>query len=134
MAFVVDASVSLAWLFEDEVSEQTDDLLDRLRDERALVPSLWTYEIANALTVAQRRSRITEAQARVLVETLQSLPIDRADSAPAGVLLALASKHRLSAYDAAYLELAERTGLALATLDDRLRAAAEAAGVQLLPV
>lgn len=130
MGFVVDASVTLAWLFEDEASGETEALLERLREERVLVPDIWAYEIANALTVARRRSRITEAQSHAFAELLRSLPIDSMPPPSVTVLMSVADRHGLSAYDAAYLELAERTGRPLATLDSRLRDAATAAGVK----
>lgn len=133
MTFVLDASVALAWVFEDEARPETDALLDRLRTERAIVPPIWMTEVANALTVAQRRGRLTEAQAFALAEILRQLPIDPADGSSMSVLLAGGTRHGLSAYDAAYLDLAERRGVPLAALDGRLRGAAVAAGVDVLP-
>ncbi|WP_136709368.1 type II toxin-antitoxin system VapC family toxin [Agromyces sp. H66] len=133
MSFVLDASVTLAWCFEDESTVETDELLTRLRTDSAIAPSIWVFEIANALTVAQRRRRLVEAKAVLFASTLRSLPIEVAPAPSMASILAVASAHKLSAYDAAYLELAERTGMPLATLDERLRAAAGAAGVQALP-
>lgn len=133
MSFVLDASVALAWCFEDESTAETDDLLARLRTESVIAPSIWVFEIANALTVAQRRERIVEAKAVLFASTLQSLPIEVAPPPPVASIMAIAVTHGLSAYDAAYLELAERTGLPLAALDGRLRAAALSVGVEVLP-
>lgn len=133
MAFVVDASVTMAWCFEDEASEASEAVLDRLRDDEALVPALWALEVANVLLVAERRGRVTEAQAVRFAGLLARLPI-RTDAATPGVgeLAAPGRLHGLSAYDASYLLLAERAALPLATVDADLAAAAGAAGVELL--
>lgn len=131
--FVVDASVTMAWCFEDEATEATEAVLDRLRSERALVPAIWPLEVANVLLVAQRRDRVSEAQIGRFVRLLTQLPIDvdETDADIAG-LVALGRTHQLSSYDASYLLLAERAGLPLATLDSRLTQAAARAGVPLM--
>jgi predicted nucleic acid-binding protein len=131
--FVIDTSVTMAWCFEDEASPATDGVLDRLRDEEAAAPAIWLLEVANVLLVAERRGRLREAQASRFLELLDQLPIevDNAMSDLAGVVAA-GRRHELSSYDASYLVLAERLGAPLATLDRRLGAAAERAGVQLL--
>jgi predicted nucleic acid-binding protein len=128
--FVVDASVSLAWFFEDEASEFTERALDRLASERAWVPALWTLECANVLASAHRRGRIDAARRHALAERATRLPL-RVDREPVTVaeIDGLAARFGLSAYDAAYLELAVRRSLALLTLDARLAAAASAAGL-----
>lgn len=133
MTFVVDTSVTMAWWFEDEITPATEAVLDRLATEDALVPALWALEVANVLLVAERRGRITEAQAARFVALLRELPLTL-DLAPPDLdaLLASGHRHRLSAYDAAYLALAEREGLPLATLDKALRNAALTAGISLL--
>ena len=133
MSFVLDASVTLAWCFEDEATAETDELLATLRASSVMVPSIWVFEIANALAVGQRRGRLVEAKAVLFASTLQALPIEVAPAPPVASIMTVAVTHGLSAYDAAYLELAESTGLPLAALDGRLRAAAVAAGVQVLP-
>jgi len=74
LSFVLDTSVTMAWLFEDEASRKTESLLDRLSTEEALVPTLWTYEVGNVLLMAERRKRITEAQGKRFAHLLQSLP------------------------------------------------------------
>lgn len=133
MAFVLDASLTMAWCFEDEADPRTDAVLDHLQDEPAVVPMLWRLEVANVLLVAQRRKRLTPAQSTRFVELLEALPIS-VDESPvdlAGVL-ATALGHQLSAYDATYLLLASRLGLALATADHALAQACRAAGVALL--
>jgi predicted nucleic acid-binding protein len=132
--FVLDNSISIAWCFEDETSPYADAVLDRLTSTRAIVPALWPLEAANALLMGERRKRTTEAKVARWIGFLASLPItiDDATNAHAwGDTLSLARGHNLTAYDAAYLELAVRLGLPLATLDARLKAAAEAVGVAL---
>ena len=133
--FVVANSVVMAWCFEDEASTYTEGVLDQLRGTQALVPVIWPLEAANVLLIAERRDRLTEAQAAHFAQLLQGLPIlvEEADVARTlGPILAVGRAHRLSAYDAAYLELAARQGLPLATQDSRLRKAAGNAGVALL--
>ena len=134
MSFVVDNSVALAWCFEDEPTDMTEALLDRVTQEGAVAPQLWPLDALNVLLVAERRKRIDRDGRLRLIEFLTALPItidletaDRTWSATAR----LAETHRLSAYDAAYLELAQRLGLPLATQDSALIAAARAVGVGL---
>jgi predicted nucleic acid-binding protein len=133
--FVVDNSVVMAWCFEDEASAYTEGVLDQLRQTQALVPAIWPLEVANVLLIAERRDRLNEAQAAHFAELLQVLPIlvQEADvQRILGPVLAVGRAHRLSAYDASYLELAARQGLPLATQDGRLRKAAGTAGVTVL--
>lgn len=134
MPFVLDASVTLAWCFEDEASPQTDGILDQLGEDTAVAPARWELEVTNVLLHAERRGRITESQTARFVALLTQLPIAiDTGAADMAALLATGRHHALTAYDAAYLVLAEREGLPLATADARLRAAAQAAGVPLLP-
>jgi predicted nucleic acid-binding protein len=131
--FVIDTSVAMAWCFEDEATEAADLVLDRLREDEAVVPAIWPLEVANVLLVAERRGRLTEAQASRFLGLLTQLPIE-VDDAPrelAGIDAA-GRRHELSSYDASYLVLAEQLGASLATLDLRLAKAAERAGVELL--
>ncbi|MGI8720872.1 MAG: type II toxin-antitoxin system VapC family toxin [Geodermatophilaceae bacterium] len=134
MPIVVDASVTMAWCFDDEATDQTDGVLDRLRQEEAVVPGIWKLEVANVLLVAERRRRITEAQAARFLDLLSRLPI-RVDASPTDSVAVLAAgrRHDLSAYDATYLVLAGRLAAPLATLDDRLKSGCRAAGVLLIP-
>lgn len=133
MPFVLDASVAMAWCFEDEATPGTDAVLDRLADDPAVVPALWELEVANVLLAGERRGRITEAQAARFVSLLSTLPINvDLVSPPMTTALAAGRLHQLSAYDAAYFNLAARDGIALATRDRRLRAAACTAGIPLL--
>jgi predicted nucleic acid-binding protein len=135
-AFVLDCSISAAWLFEDEASPETDALLRQLRDESALVPTLWHLELGNVLIQAERRRRISAAQISVRLELIASLPIVTDGETDARALretLALARAENLTTYDAAYLELALRRGLPLATQDKLLTLAAARSGVTTLP-
>lgn len=131
--FVIDTSVAMAWCFEDEATEATDGVLNRLRDDEAVVPAIWPLEVANVLLVAERRGRLREAQASRFLELLTQLPIE-VDDAPSDLtgIVAAGRRHELSSYDVSYLVLAERLGASLATLDQRLAKAAERAGVELL--
>lgn len=134
IGFVLDNSIVMAWSFADEVSNYADDVLDRLIIVRTVVPMLWPLEVANALLMGERRKRSTEAEAIRWIGILNRLPIvidDETNTRAWSDTLALARGHKLSAYDAAYLELAVRRKLPLATLDDRLKAAATAVGVAL---
>lgn len=132
-AFVIDASATLPWCFYDEASDETNALLTRLQTgDEALVPAHWPAEVANALLVAVRRERISSQDARRFLEDVDLLPI-RIDTVTQELvrlhILPLAEKHELTVYDAAYLELAMRQAVPLATFDDDLRKAARASGV-----
>ncbi len=130
---VIDSSVALASLFSDESNSYADSALDRCRDCAAVVPSLCLLEVANALIVAERRGRIDEPGSIRGLALLRDLPLQvETDLSDASVdrILTLSRRHSLSAYDAAYLELAQRLGLPLATLDDRLKSAAREEGVE----
>lgn len=134
--FVPDASATLAWFFEDETSEWPDALLGKLKSgNTAVVPPHWPLEVANALLMAMRRGRISEDKISRLFGDLLALPI-RIDSSTGHTtfnqVFACAQNYRLTIYDAAYLELAIRERIPLATLDDDLRNAARAAGVPLV--
>ena len=131
--FVLDASVALSWFFEDEASEESLRVRGRLTEERAVVPALWMYEVANAFVVASRRGRMTLDQAARAAQLLAELPIDvEPPGRDVTDLLDLAAAHAVSAYDASYLQLASLRGIPLATLDQRLTTAAKVVGVQLL--
>ncbi|MDP9369320.1 MAG: type II toxin-antitoxin system VapC family toxin [Chloroflexota bacterium] len=135
MPFVLDASVTLAWLIEGEATSYSSAVLDRLRDEGAVVPAVWPLEVANALLMGERRGRVSMAEVTRATELLTDLPITLHPvdvSLAWGPTLALARQQAITVYDAIYLELAVREGLPLATQDARLRAAAERAGVEVL--
>jgi predicted nucleic acid-binding protein len=134
-AFVLDCSIAMTWLFADERTEATDALQDRLATESAVAPALWHLEIANVLAMAERRQRITSEDAALFTRLLRAFDIETdagLGSATADALLPLCRAHRLTAYDAAYLELALRRRLPLATVDKELASAALAAGVHVL--
>jgi len=134
-AFVVDCSIAMAWLFQDEATPKTAALLNRLATETALVPSWWFIEITNVLAMAERKGRITPTQSDAFIADLSKLGIERDDEAADRAfthLLALCRIHRLSGYDAIYLDLAIRRSLPLATLDEDLRRTAKKVGVGLL--
>ncbi|MCY0899644.1 MAG: type II toxin-antitoxin system VapC family toxin [Firmicutes bacterium] len=135
MAFVLDASAALAWCFPDESNAYADALLHRFRNETAMVPAIWPLEVANALVVGVRRSRLTPEQLAHASRLLQELPIDVDASLVSRVFDAtarLATNYGLSVYDAAYLELAQRLQCPLATADTRLAKAAQACGLELI--
>jgi len=134
--FVIDASVALAWCFDDEATAATRALLDRFEDEHAEVPSLWHLELANALASSERNRRITPARISEFIALISGLPIVIDEQTPnfaLSAVLDLARRERLSAYDASYLELAMRRGAPLATKDNDLAKASERLGVTLLP-
>ena len=135
-AFVLDVSACMPWCCEDEATAASEELLGRAARRDALhVPSVWPWEMMNAVAVSVRRQRITAERAQQFFEQLAAFDFQIAP-APAlaefGQLSLLASQHRLTAYDAAYLDLARRLSLPLATLDDDLRKAARAEGIPVL--
>ena len=127
----------MCWCFDDEADAYAAGILERLDVDETIVPAIWSLEVTNALLSGERRKRITEADSLRFLEILRSLPITIDDTPPGQTLddiLALGRRHNLSSYDAAYLELAMRQGVPLATLDQRLIDAAKAAGVPLMLV
>jgi len=130
MPFVLDNSVACGWLFENQADDYTEAVAGRLVDDHANAPVLWPMELANVLRTACRRANLTAQQAQSMLEQLARLPIeiDRHPARPAD-LLALALRYDLSAYDAAYLELALRLQQPIATRDAALAEAARVAGV-----
>jgi predicted nucleic acid-binding protein len=132
--FVLDCSVTVSWFFEDEADAYAEAVEDSLASATAVVPALWHLEVANVLLVGERRKRTTTAKVTQFLTVLRILPITTDDETVSQAwtnTLNLARTHDLSVYDAAYLELAIRRALPLATLDDRLKDAAKAAGVEL---
>ena len=131
-AFVLDGSIAMIWGFEDESDPYAEAILERMPDLRAHVPAIWPLEVANALLVGERRDRIIPAESAGFLAILGTFPIvvDVETATHAwSAAIHLARVHRLSAYDAAYLELAIRLGLPLASNDGRLKDAAAAMGV-----
>jgi predicted nucleic acid-binding protein len=136
VSFVLDNSVALAWCFEDEQTLGVMALLDRVTEFGAVAPQLWPIEALNGLLTAERRGRIDGSLRRRLAGFLRELPVmidDETASRMWTSTIRLAETHGLTAYDAAYLELALRLGLPLATQDEALIAAAQATGTSLLP-
>ena len=129
---IIDASVALSWVFEDENHIQTDTLLDQLAEEGALVPQLWHLETRNALLTAERRGRLTAEDVNGRVDALKDLPIITDEEPDLQLAFELARTYGLTIYDALYLELAKRKNTTLATLGKQLEQAAESEGVSLL--
>jgi predicted nucleic acid-binding protein len=136
--FVLDNSVTMAWCFPDETSAYTEGVMNLLAaaNGAAFVPVLWPYEVANILILAVRKSRIPAAKAVEFIEDLESfrIKIDDGVGYAFNKVYELAEQHRLTAYDAAYLEIAIRKSLPLASLDNELKRAAAASGVELIQI
>lgn len=134
--FIIDSSVGVGWVHPSQANEMTKQLLEEAKVGTAIyVPSLWHLEIANTLLVFVRRKLITEAQREVGLTLLSQLRIiidDETNRLAFSAISEFASKHSLSAYDAAYLELARRKSLPFASRDEALKTAAKKSGVKLL--
>jgi len=130
----VDASTTLAWCFPDETSEYADSVLVALEGCTILVPAVWSFELANAVLVGERKKRLNQPEIKGFTTLLESLSIVQ-DAQPISdnirSVLPLARAHGLTAYDAAYLELSIRRSAPLATLDRNLRKAAKESGIEL---
>jgi predicted nucleic acid-binding protein len=134
---VIDSSIAIAWCFPDERDAYSQAVLDALATEAAIVPNLWHLEVANTLLMGERRKGSTQANTVQWMTFLSSLPITVDEHTHIHAFRGTATlgrSHNLSAYDAAYLELAMRRGLPLATLDDKLKVAAKTVGVALYGV
>jgi predicted nucleic acid-binding protein len=133
--FVVDNSVVMAWCFKDDSNAYADWVLESLSRSSAAVPPIWPLEVVNVLLAAERRKRLTEADGLRIITLLNKLPIHvetppHAESLMTGIL-PIARRYDLTSYDASYLHLSIRNGIAIATLDTKLRAAAKKARVKL---
>ena len=135
MPFVIDNSVVCGWFIDNQATAYTDAVAALLLDDKAIAPALLQLELANVLRTACRRGRMIAQEAHAIIEQLDALPIefDRDTPGPAAIL-SLALRHDLSSYDAAYLELALRLQLPVATRDEALAEAARAAGVGVVRV
>ena len=131
-AFVLDSSVAITWLLDDEENPVADTARWRIVDGGAFVPQVWHLEVRNALLVAERRRRISAQGAVVRLRSLKELPIYTDTEPDLESAVELARSHHLAIYDAVYLELARRRNEALATLDTALVRAAKAEGLPLL--
>ena len=134
MPFVLDNSVVTGWYLPDKATAYTQAMATRLEADRAIVPALWQLEFANVLKTACTRGTLSLDAARQIVDTVAMLPIEIDSGVAPGPrqLLELAMRYSLSSYDAAYLELAMRNGLPIASQDRRLREASLQAGIGLL--
>jgi predicted nucleic acid-binding protein len=132
LTVVIDASITLAWCFEDETTDATEELLARVLREGAVAPAHWPLEVANGLRSAEQRGRLDEVKLRDARWVLTDLPvaIDALDLGASLEALDDARRLGLTVYDAAYVRLARIRGLALATLDSRLADACRVAGVE----
>ena len=135
MTLVLDCSLALSWCFEDERTPATAAILERVAEQGAVVPAIWRLEVANGLQNALRRGRIDAGYRDALISDLAMLDVvtnPETDAHAWATTLQLSERFRLTAYDAAYLELARRRSLPLASLDQQLRAAARTLGTTLL--
>ncbi len=135
MSLVLDSSATLAWIYSDEITDPIGRIFQDVADHGAVVPALWRLEIANSLTVAVRRGRIDSNFRRAALTDLALLDVltdDYTDAHAWGETLHLADRFQLTVYDAAYLELAHRRTLPLATLDGELGMAAKTLGIDVL--
>jgi predicted nucleic acid-binding protein len=135
MSMVLDSSITLAWAYSDETTQPVTQVFDRLSQSGAWVPGLWRLEVANVLEMSVRRKRNDRNFRDATLADLAQLPIQvdpQTDQQAWSATLRLAERHRLTLYDAAYLELALRRNLPLATLDEDLRRAANTEKVQVL--
>ncbi|HEY0853413.1 MAG TPA: type II toxin-antitoxin system VapC family toxin [Devosia sp.] len=131
----LDASVTAAWFFQDETTSEVDAIFRRINDEGAVVPPVWSFEVANIFRTALRRRRLDQVRRQRCFDILIAMPIEREFEVQDvwTKTVGLSDQHGLSVYDAAYLEVAMRRLLPLATLDKELRQAAIAEGVAVLP-
>jgi predicted nucleic acid-binding protein len=126
--FVLDCSITMAWCFDDESNDSTDSILESFNSRTAVVPTIWSLEVANVLLIAKKKNRITEIQSTSFMDALSALPIvvdPSTTSRAMHSIFALAGKSDLTIYNAAYLELAIREKIPLLTLDHDLIKAAK---------
>ncbi len=133
--FVLDASIVLTWCFADEQAHKAQEISERIATgDRASVPAFWRHEVLNALLVGERRKRLTPELTQAFLDDLDRLPVDVDVPASSTIVFkttqALCRKHGLTAYDAAYLEIALRESQPLATVDEDLKRTAQAEGVE----
>lgn len=132
---VLDASVALSWVLPGEDEDLAERVLLMIREEGCLVPAIWTLEVGNAITMAEREGRMTGAQGKKALQLLQGLPIRvtiPSMEADFGQVIALARRHQLTTYDASYLELALRANSRLATLDKLLASTGGKMGIDVV--
>lgn len=132
MAFVLDSSIATGWALLDGESPLADSVAERLKQEIALVPSIWWYEIRNILMASELRQRITPGDTANFLEILASYPIQVEAAQDEQITLSFARQNNISIFGASYLAVAHRHRAPLATLDEKLQAAARSAGIALL--
>lgn len=132
MAFVVDASAILPLFLDDEQRDYAEHALQAMASSYAIAPILFWYEVRNAIVVSERRNRLRDRDKASILDDLLALPIELRPPPLDLTIFALAKEHALSLYDAAYLELAVRHKIGLATLDAKLASAASDANVELI--
>ena len=132
MPLVLDASIVACWFFGDEQDPRAEAAWERLEEDRAVVPLQWWFEVRNVCLLGEGRGRATEAQTDEFLRELPSFAIDFDGLPNQRSVVALCRRHRLTLYDAAYLELAQRKAIPLATLDRELVTAARSEGVPLV--
>ena len=133
--FVLDCSLTMSWFFPDEITEYSESIMDALLNGEAVVPHIWFYEVTNTLQVGERKKRLQRSESIGILERLQQLSIILDNTKTNTImpeLLSLAGKYKLSAYDAAYIELSLRLGLPLATCDKQMAESAIAEGIKLM--
>ena len=127
---VIDASITAAWCFKDETTDYTEGVLTAVSGfSDALAPRLWAYEVRNSVLMGLRRRRISKTDAEEFLDSIKSLPIRLTDPLSYNGVFQLADRHGLTVYDAAYLDLAVRERLPLASIDAALIRAAEQSGI-----
>jgi predicted nucleic acid-binding protein len=130
--FVLDASIAATWCFEDEATDYTQNILNAVSGTlNGTAPRLWAYEIRNSVLKGIRKARISERDGDLFLASLADLRISLTDPVVYDGIFAVAKQYGLTVYDAAYLDLAIREGLPLASLDQELRRAAAQAGVSM---
>lgn len=132
MPFVLDASIATCWAFDDEDHPLAALALDRIRSDEAIAPSLWWFEVHNTLIVSERHGRLTEADTTAFLRELSRFRVVIDHVPDEATIMTIARQHRLSAYDASYLELAQRRAIPLTTMDYDLRKAATAHDIALV--
>jgi predicted nucleic acid-binding protein len=136
MRFVLDASIVLTWCFPDEEARKAEEISERIAlGDKPAVSSFWRHEVLNALLMGEKRRRLTSELTQTFIQDLERLPVEV--DAPESITVfhvtqRLCRKHGLTAYDAAYLELAMRNRIALATADGALERAARAEGIEIV--
>ncbi len=132
--FILDASFTLCWCFEDEATAQTEFALTGLQNQEAIAwsPAIWRYEVLNGLGKGVTRGRLTREKALLFWQEVQALPVRIIDIAVNETIFELALKYNLAVYDACYFSLAQDRRLPLATVDGKLQQAAESAGIQIM--